>query len=277
MKNSARASVAQFLAEDIGKGDITSRLLPKGRMSAHIIAKESGVLAGTEFAAIAFRLSKCTVRHTIKDGKAVKAGQKIMQVRGPAYGVLSAERTALNLLSRMSGIATQTHRLVGMISKSKARLYATRKTAPGLAFFDKEAVSIGGGQRHRTSLDQMVLIKDNHIAFSRTSRIKLEALVRKAVSKHGKVEVEVETIADALIAAKAGASIIMLDNFTPSNVRGAIKALEKQGLRRKVKLEASGRISERNIRAYAATGVDMISVGSITSRVNGIDMSLESN
>ncbi len=275
MAHSARADIARFLAEDIGRGDITSALLSKKRITGCIVSKEPAVLAGVEFAATAFRLRRCTVAVGAKDGGRIRAGRRIMRVSGTPQGVLSAERTALNLLCRMSGIATKTRRLAGMLRGTKAGLYATRKTAPGLSFFDKEAVLIGGGSRHRSGLDDMVLIKDNHIAAAQASGMTLDALVRRAVSRHKIIEVEVETVHDARIAAEAGARIIMLDNFTPSGVRRTIKALEKDGVRKRVKLEASGRIGAHNIAAFGATGVDRISVGSITSSARSIDMSLE--
>ena len=193
-----------------------------------------------------------------------------MTITGDAAKVLMCERTALNLLTRMSGIATQTNFLVKKIP-SKIKLYATRKTAPGLRYFDKEAVEIGGGKKHRLRLDEMVMIKDNHIAIHDS----LEELIKKAKKKHKKFEVEVENISEAILAAKNGAAIIMLDNFTPSQIKKAIVTLKNQKLRSKVLLEASGGINSKNITAYGMTGVDIISVGSITNSVKGIDMSLE--
>ncbi len=194
-----------------------------------------------------------------------------MKISGTAQSVLSCERTALNLLSRMSGIATQTKNLVKKIPSSKTKLYATRKTAPGLRFFDKEAVRIGGGEKHRMTLNEMVMLKDNHLAVEDS----LEKLIKKAKNKYKKIEVEVENQKDALVAARLGATIIMLDNFSPSQITRTISSLTKEGLRKKVKLEASGGINENNIKKYAKTGVDIISVGAITTSVKGIDLSLE--
>jgi nicotinate-nucleotide pyrophosphorylase (carboxylating) len=170
----------------------------------------------------------------------------------------------------MSGIATQTNELVKKIPK-KTKLYATRKTAPGLRYFDKEAVEIGGGKKHRLRLDEMVMIKDNHIAVENS----LLSIIKKAKRKYKKFEVEVENISDAVLAAKEGATIIMLDNFSPSQIKRTIKVLKNQKLRNKVMLEASGGINSRNISKYGQTGVDIISVGNITNSVKGIDMSLE--
>ncbi|EPA05946.1 quinolinate phosphoribosyl transferase, C-terminal domain protein [Candidatus Nitrosarchaeum limnium BG20] len=171
----------------------------------------------------------------------------------------------------MSGIATQTEYLVRKISNKKTKLYATRKTAPGLRYFDKEAVEIGGGKKHRLRLDEMVMIKDNHIAVANS----LLSLIKDAKRKYKKFEVEVENTSDAVLAAKEGATIIMLDNFSPSQIRKTIQTLKEQKLRNKVLLEASGGINAKNIAKYGGTGVDIISVGSITNSVKGIDMSLE--
>jgi len=193
-----------------------------------------------------------------------------MSVTGDARRILMCERTALNLLTRMSGIATQTNQLVKKIP-NKTKLYATRKTAPGLRYFDKEAVEIGGGKKHRLRLDEMVMIKDNHIAINNS----LESLIKKAKKKYKKFEVEVENIPDMILAAKSGASIIMLDNFTPVQIKKAITVLKNEKLRSGVLLEASGGINSKNISKYGETGVDIISVGSITNSVKGIDMSLE--
>lgn len=265
-----KKELARFLAEDLGKGDISSSLLPRKKIKARIISRQNAIVAGVKFAKQIFELKGCKVRILKKDGNKIKRNQAILEVSGMPQGILSAERTALNLLSRMSGIATQTNELVKKIPSLKTKLYATRKTAPGLRFFDKEAVMIGGGEKHRMSLDEMVMLKDNHLSVE-----PLERLIKKAKSKHKKIEVEVETLKDAIIAAKAGANIIMLDNFSPKNISKTISALKKLGLRKKVKLEASGGINVSNISRYAKTGVDMISVGSITNSVSGIDLSLE--
>lgn len=270
MKVSPKKELLRFLAEDFGKGDISSSLLPRKKIKARIISRQNAIAAGVKFAKEIFVLKGCKVRILKKDGSKIKRNQTILEISGSPQGILSCERTALNLLSRMSGIATQTNELVKKISSRKTRLYATRKTAPGLRFFDKEAVFIGGGEKHRMSLDQMVMLKDNHLSIE-----PLEKLIKKAKSKHKKIEVEVESQNDAIIAAKAGANIIMLDNFTPENISRTISALKKLGLRNKVKLEASGGINANNILSFVKTGVDMISVGSITNSVSGIDLSLE--
>jgi len=271
LKFNLKKELQSFLLEDIGKGDITSSLLSKKTISAKIISREKAVVAGVKFAKEIFNLSGCTVRILKKDGQNVDSNQTIMIISGDARKILTCERTALNLLTRMSGIATQTHSLVAMMPNKKTKIFATRKTAPGLRFFDKEAVEIGGGEKHRLRLDEMVMIKDNHIAVSKS----LSNLIKKAKKRYKKFEVEVENNSDAILAAKEGATIIMLDNFSPSQIRKTIKDLKAKGLRQKVKLEASGGISSKNISQYAKTGVDIMSVGSITNSVKGIDMSLE--
>jgi len=266
----SKKQLVQFLAEDIGKGDITSSLLSKKKITATIISRENAIVAGVTYAKEIFKIKGCNVRILKKEGSKVKPNDTIMSITGDSAKILMCERTALNLITRMSGIATQTNYLVKKIP-FKTKLYATRKTAPGLRYFDKEAVEIGGGKKHRLRLDEMIMIKDNHIAVSDS----LESLIKKAKKKYKKFEVEVENISDAVFAAKSGAAIIMLDNFTPSQIKKAITVLKKEKLRNKVLLEASGGISEKNISNYGKTGVDIISIGSITNSVKGIDMSLE--
>ncbi len=270
MKFSLKKELLRFLAEDLGKGDITSALLPRNKIRAKIISRQNAVVAGARYAKEIFVLKGCNVKILKKDSSKVKRNQTILEIFGTPQAILSCERTALNLLSRMSGIATQTNNLVKKIPR-KTKLYATRKTAPGLRFFDKEAVKIGGGEKHRMSLDQMIMLKDNHLLIGGS----IEKLVKKAKSKYRQVEIEVESQKDAILAAKAGATIVMLDNFSPSKVSRTIAALKKLGLRKKVKIEASGGINASNIHLFAKTGIDMISMGEITDSVIGIDLSLE--
>ena len=202
-----------------------------------------------------------------------KTNQTILEISGNAGDVLTCERTALNLLSRMCGIATQTNNLKKQIKStgSKSKVFATRKTAPGLRFFDKEAVKIGGGEKHRMTLNEMIMIKDNHLAVEKS----IEDILRKAKKTRGRIEIEVESQRDAILCARLGADVIMLDNFSPDQINKTIKKLTDLKLRNKVVLEASGRINSNNIKKYAKTNVDMISVGDITNSVNGTDLSLE--
>ena len=273
MGTNIKKELLRFISEDIQGGDITSVLLPKKKIKAKIISRQEGVLAGVKFAGDIFRLKGCNVKIIKKDSAKLKSNQIILQISGNAGTVLSCERTALNLLSRMSGIATQTNFLVSKIRKinKKTKLYSTRKTAPGLRFFDKEAIMIGGGHKHRMSLNDMVMIKDNHLLVTNS----MEGIIKNARKRHKHVEVEVENQRDAMIAASSGATIVMLDNFSPAQIKKTITTLQKKKLRKKVKLEVSGGINSKNITAYAKTGVDMISVGSITNSVKGLDLSLE--
>ena len=273
MGTNIKKELLRFISEDVQSGDVTSVLLPKNKIKAKIISRENGILAGVKFAGDIFRLKGCSVKIIKKDGVKVKPNQIILQVSGNAMTILSCERTALNLLSRMSGIATHTNLLVSKIRKinKKTKLYSTRKTAPGLRFFDKAAVEIGGGHKHRMSLNEMVMIKDNHLLVSNS----MKDIIKNARKRHKNVEVEVENQRDAVTAAGNGATIIMLDNFSPEQIKKTITALQKKKLRNKVKLEASGGINSKNIGAFAKTGVDMISVGSITNSVKGLDLSLE--
>jgi len=242
----SKKQLAQFLAEDIGKGDITSALLNKKRITVTIISRENAIVAGVQYAKEIFKIKGCNAKILKKDGTKIKPNQSIMSITGDAGKILTCERTALNLLTRMSGIATQTNQIVKKIP-SKTKLYATRKTAPGLRYFDKEAVEIGGGKKHRLRLDEMVMIKDNHIAVENS----LLSLIKKTKKKYKKFEVEVENTQNAILAAKEGATIIMLDNFTPAQIKRTIQTLKDQKLRNNVLLEASGGINSKNIKIWS--------------------------
>ena len=273
MKYSPKRELKRFLDEDVGNGDITSKLLENKKIVARIITREETIVAGTKHTKEIFALKKCKTRIYKKDGKIAKANQTILEIKGNAGDILTCERTALNLLSRMCGIATQTNNLKKQIKSvgSKSKIYATRKTVPGLRLFDKEAVEIGGGEKHRMTLNEMIMIKDNHLAVEKS----IEGILRKAKKTRGKIEIEVETEKDVILCAEMGVDIIMLDNFSPEKIIKTVKKLTELKLRNKIILEASGRINSKNITRYAKTNVDMISVGSITNSVNGIDLSLE--
>lgn len=273
MDNSPKKELSRFLSEDLGKGDITSNLLPRKKIKAYIICKEECTLAGVNYVKDIFTLKGCKTQIIKKDGKKIKRNQIVCEIVGSVQSILGCERTALNLLSRMSGIATKTEKLLRKIHtvNPRIKLFSTRKTAPGLRFFDKEAVKIGGGEKHRISLDEMIMIKDNHLAVVGS----LSRLILKARKKYKKIEVEVENQEDALLAASTGADIIMLDNFSPKDIIKTVSQLKKSKLRHRVKLEVSGGINGKNITSYAKTGIDMISVGEITNSVLAIDFSLE--
>jgi nicotinate-nucleotide pyrophosphorylase (carboxylating) len=266
----------QLLAEDVGQGDVTSAaVVPAGlTVEAAVVAKEAGVAAGIEETAILAESLGLSVKAEVADGNEIKNGKVILRISGNAQTILSAERTMLNLLSRMSGIATATRRLAEKLRKanSVAKIAATRKTAPGLLYFDKKAVLIGGGDPHRLRLDDMILVKDNHIAIAGS----VENAVKRAKQNAAfskKIEVEVTSVTDALKAAEA--DIIMLDNFSPKQIREAIKALKKAGFFGKILLEISGGITEQNLLEYASTQVNIISMGALTHSVQALDVSLE--
>lgn len=268
--------IRRMLKEDIGNGDITSEILIDRGIVARgkIIAKQNGTLAGVEEASRIFAEVGVKSKILKKDGEEIKKGDIVMEVEGPARKILMAERVALNVLMRMSGIATATRRLLELARKENPNVIvaATRKTAPLLLGLDKKAVMIGGGSTHRKNLSEMVLIKDNHLKLVGS----VELAVKKA-KEAGKtpVEVEVTTIEDAVRAAEAGADIILLDNMSVEEVRRVKDLLNRKGLRKKVKLEASGGIGPENISDYAATGVDIISSSYMTMKAPAIDMSLE--
>jgi nicotinate-nucleotide pyrophosphorylase (carboxylating) len=268
----------QILAEDVGQGDVTSvAVVPAGlTVEAAVVAKEAGVAAGIEEIVILAESLGLTVKSEVADGEQIKNGQLLLKISGNAQTILSAERTMLNLLSRMSGIATTTRRLTEKLQKanSTAKIAATRKTAPGLGYFDKKAVLIGGGDPHRLRLDDMVLVKDNHIAIAGS----VENAVKKAKQNapfSRKIEAEVTSVADAVKAAEAGADIVMLDNFSPKQIRKAVEALKKAGFFGKTLLEVSGGITAENLLEYASTQVNIISMGELTHSVKALDISLE--
>jgi nicotinate-nucleotide pyrophosphorylase (carboxylating) len=268
----------KLLAEDLGQGDVTSGLIvPLGTTAeAEIVAKESGIAAGIEEATILLKSLGLEIETLIQDGEKIRTGQKLIKVSGDAKTILAGERTVLNLLSRMSGIATITSNLVEKLQKAKLKVTVacTRKTAPGLMYFDKKAVLIGGGDTHRLHLDDMILIKDNHIAVAGGIE-KALGKARRGASFSKKIEVEVTNEEDALKAAKTGAEIIMLDNFSPNQARKACALLRKAERQSQILIEASGGINAENFMKYALTGVDIVSLGQITQSPKALDMCLE--
>lgn len=269
--------INNLLQEDIGQGDITTVLIPPDTVvEVEVIAKENGIIAGTEEATAFLQGLGFEVKTLASDGESVKKNSIILKITGNARTLLTIERTLLNLLSRMSGIATKTNRLVTKTRKAgyKTRIACTRKVAPGLIYFDKKATLIGGGDTHRLHLDDMILIKDNHIAIIGDIK-KAVKKAQKNASFSKKIEVEVSTTDQALEVAEIGADIIMLDNFSPNKIKETVALLKKKGLREKVLIEASGGINEEKILEYAATGADILSLGEITSSVKALDISLE--
>ena len=271
-----REALAKFLEEDIGRGDITSEVVPDNIVNAKIICNERAAIAGLHEASILFDMVKCKAKSFVEEGSFVRPKTTIMIVIGNARSILAAERTVLNVLMRMSGIATETRKFVDEVKKvnPSVRIACTRKTAPGFRIFDKRAVKVGGGETHRMRLDDMVLIKDNHLAIVGS----VSKAVRLAKQMHGsknKVEVEVRSLKGAIDAINAGADIIMLDNLKVRQVHAIVKTLSRKGLRSTVTIEVSGEITHENARQYASADIDMISIGSITHSVKAIDMSLQ--
>lgn len=272
-------TLRSFLAEDIGHGDITTNALidPARKAVGRIICNEPAVIAGLDEARILLRLVGCQADSQIADGARVKSETKLLRITGPASSLLKIERTLLNLLSHMSGVATATAELVEIArrnSRGRVRIACTRKTLPGLRYFEKKAVEQGGGDTHRMRLDDAVLIKDNHLALG-TSLARSVQTARSKVSFTKKIEVEVTVPDQAIEAAEAGADIILLDNMKPEMIRKAVALLKEKGVRDRVILEASGGIRKENLSSYLKTGVDVISVGAITHSARSIDMSME--
>lgn len=264
----------KFIEEDAPFGDITSEAIIPENLDARavIIAKQNGVIAGIEEARSLFEYFNVEVKQHVRDGDDVEEGEKLLEVYGNARKILLVERTALNIIGRMSGIATMTKRILKMVRRvnEKVRIAGTRKTL--LKPIDKKAILIGGGEMHRFSLSDAILIKDNHL-----SLVPLEDAVRraKAFSAYKIVEVEVDNVKDALRAAKAGADAIMLDNMHPERVKEALEVLKAEGIRESVIVEVSGNICEDNVLDYAKLDVDVISIGALTHSVKGFDVSLE--
>lgn len=265
------------LAEDISHGDMTSEALipPELQGKASILVKAKGILAGGEIAKRVFiRVdTSLEVQMLINDGNKVKAGDIAATISGRVLSILKAERTALNFLQRLSGIASQTAKYIAETHGFAVNITDTRKTTPGLRLLEKYAVRLGGGQNHRFHLGDGILIKDNHLAALRALGMSLKDIVAKAkqnAPQELKVEVEVKTVQEALDAADAGADIIMLDNMSPDEMRRVVSLLPSQ-----VKTEASGGITLENIQAVAMSGVDVISIGALTHSSKALDISLE--
>ena len=265
----------RFIEEDSPFGDITSdAVIPDGTCRAVIRAEQDGIIAGIGEASTLFEHFGVITEPGKQDGDTVIPNDIVLSLEGNANGVLIVERTALNIIGRMSGIATQTRKLVDKVSSvnSRCRIAATRKTCPGFRALDKKAVQLGGGDPHRMSLSDGILIKDNHLVL-----VPLADSIRaaKTVSAYRKIEVEVETPHDALTAAKEGADIILLDNMTPHLVQETLAVLKRADLLDRVIIELSGGIDETTLSEYAALNVDVISMGALTHTVKNFSVTLE--
>lgn len=265
----------RFIDEDAPYGDLTSEaVIPAVRCRAEISSEQPGIIAGLCEAHVLFSYYGVTVAQNFQDGDRVKTGDVVLSLAGDAKKILLVERTALNIIGRMSGIASQTHDMVNIVSavNRQCRIAATRKTSPGFRALDKKAVQLGGGDPHRDSLSDGILIKDNHLALVPLEKAIVAA---KKATLYKKIEVEVENPADALLAASAGADIILLDNMDPAMVKTTLDALKEKGLRDRVTIELSGGIDRTTLSDFAALGVDVISMGALTHTVRNFSVKLE--
>jgi len=267
------------IREDIGNKDITTEsIIPRNKfVKAVLLAKEDCVICGLSVVLCIFKLVDKNIKFVplVKEGDFVKTGKIIARVSGSARSILTAERVALNFLSMLCGISTKTRKFVDAVRPYKVRIIDTRKTIPGLRLLEKYAVRIGGGFNHRMCLDEMVLIKDNHLKVlgSRFWDMRLEKKIPGI-----KTEIEVKTLKEFNKALKLGPDIIMLDNMSIENMRKAVKlrkALSPGAYNPQPKIEASGGINLKNVKKVASTGVDMISIGALTHSVASVDISLE--
>ena len=269
--------IDRALTEDLSIGDPTTEILipPELVSRAELVAKAEGVLAGIGVALAVFRRVDPTIGDTIliQDGEGLEAGSTIASLEGPVSSILTAERTALNFVRRLSGVATDTSRYVAAVSGYQVRIVDTRKTTPGLRTLEKQAVRAGGGHNHRQNLGDGILIKDNHIQALRGQGLGLGEIVKKAqagASHTVRVEVEVEDLAQVEEALDAGAEILLLDNMDVAEMTRAVKMAKGRAV-----TEASGLINLDTVRSVAATGVDLISVGALTHSSKALDISLD--
>ena len=271
--------VSRALAEDVGGGDLTALLIPSGaRGHARVVAREDAVIAGIEWFQRCFDEldPECELFWHIEDGKNIAAGVQICEIAGNARAMLTAERAALNFLQTLSAVATKTRMYVEEVKGTQARIFDTRKTLPGLRRAQKYAVRVGGGNNHRTGLYDGILIKENHIVAAGGIRPALQtafALVQHQAPRNTMIEIEVETLEQLREALDCGATLILLDNMSPAQMRDAVKIGAAAG-RGGIELEASGGITLQSVRAIAETGVDRISVGTLTKDVKAIDFSM---
>ncbi|MFH1319682.1 MAG: carboxylating nicotinate-nucleotide diphosphorylase [Bacteroidota bacterium] len=269
--------ITHALKEDIGEGDHTSQACIPGDVTgkAQLLIKEEGILAGVEFAQLIFHKvdPELKIEVFLRDGANVKNGDVAFIIEGRSRSILKAERVALNFMQRMSGIATTTHDMVQSLQGTNTKILDTRKTTPGLRVIEKWAVRIGGGVNHRFGLDDMIMIKDNHIDMSGGIKNAISSVhsYLKKINKDLEIVIEARGLKEVKeILLTGGINRIMLDNFSPTNLQQAVKLIDG-----KFKTEASGGITGKNIRDYAECGVDYISIGALTHSVKSLDMSLK--
>lgn len=270
------AYASDLLKEDLGRGDITTQSVVRGgaRARGRFLARQDFVLCGLEIAEAVFSTLDANIQleSRVYDGELISSGSEFALIEGPAAVLLTAERTALNLMQRLSGVATLTREFVNRISGTGARIVDTRKTTPGLRLLEKYAVTVGGGHNHRFGLDDGVLIKDNHIALAGGVRRAVES-ARLAAPHLMKIEVEVSSQSQLREALAVRADVIMLDNMSTTEIRDSVELIRKQSA--DVIVEASGGVSLETVREIAECGVDLISVGAITHSATAVDISLK--
>jgi nicotinate-nucleotide pyrophosphorylase (carboxylating) len=269
--SAVESDVARALAEDVGSGDLTARLIPATQTAhARVITREPAVIAGRPWFNACFRTldPDCVIDWRVGEGDAVAAGDLLVEIRGNARALLTAERPALNFLQTLSAVATATRPYVEAVRGTHAAIMDTRKTLPGLRLAEKYAVRVGGGQNQRTGLYDGILIKENHIAAAGGIAPVLQAAFTLADGKVS-VQIEVETLAQLAEALAAGATLILLDNFSLDDMREAVRLTAGRA-----RLEASGNITLETVRAVAETGVDRISIGSLTKHIRAVDLSM---
>lgn len=290
-KEKAIKFIKDALNEDIGKIDLTTTFLipSSARIKADVIANSSGIIAGLPFIEILYSLldRALRIKFNVNEGEDIEPGKAVCYIEGQATSILKGERVALNLLSRVSGIATITKKYVDKAKPYNVEIYDTRKTTPNIRYIEKYAVRAGGGKNHRMGLYDQILIKDNHLAVLKELRLKGKSkdssviadsvrVTKKRAQKNIKVEVEVKNIAEFEEAISTDVDIIMLDNMPPDAIREAVKIRSAGGAKgRRIILEASGNITLENVEEYAKTGVDRISIGALTHSPEIIDFSLE--
>jgi nicotinate-nucleotide pyrophosphorylase (carboxylating) len=270
----AESVVRAALLEDLGRGgDLTTDAIvdPQRGATARIIARRPGIIAGLPFAALAFRLLDERVAIVVRagEGERVEAGGAVAEIDGRARAILTGERTALNILGRLSGIATATRKLVDLVAGTHAKIADTRKTTPGLRALERYAVACGGGMNHRFGLDDAILIKDNHLALAGSVRGAIAA-TRVRAGHTIKIEVEVENLEQLREALEQPIDAVLLDNMTPAQLQEAVRVVDGS-----VVTEASGGVTEHNVAEIARTGVDVISVGALTHSAPAMDFSLD--
>jgi nicotinate-nucleotide pyrophosphorylase (carboxylating) len=267
--------IRRALEEDIGNGDITTEsiIISSRKSKAVVFAKQNVVVAGLDFFSEVFKQidNSIRVRIKVKDSERAKKGSTVCEITGPTASILKAERVALNILQRLSGIATFTSDIVNLVKKTGVKIVDTRKTTPCMRYMEKYAVRMGGGHNHRFGLYDGILIKDNHIKAAGG----IEKAVKKIQDAHHllNIEVEVKNIKEVKEALASGVHVIMLDNMSPSNMKKAVELIKK--MNSDVIVEASGNVTKENIREIAATGVDLISIGALTHSAPAADLSLK--